>query len=69
MVYVGLGIMTLIFALVLVTEYRMERNEENYSCYRKMEFRRKASGCKCPGYDKSCKGCQYKKNFDREVGE
>ena len=65
--YIALGLVFLLMIGTYITEHALNKDSENYKCLMKQQFRGKAYADKCPGYDKSCKKCQYKKNYDKEV--
>lgn len=50
----------------ILTEYKLEAEEDQWQCYRNREFRKLASDYKCKGTDKSCKRCPYKKNWEEQ---
>ena len=49
-----------------ITEYKLNKDTDDFRCYYQQEFKHRAENGMCPGYWKSCKHCTYKKNYDKE---
>ena len=60
-------IVAFIFAFVLAMEISLEKSTDDDRCYNVQEFHGRAKDKCCPGYEKTCKTCHYKKNYDRRA--
>ena len=64
------GVMALTIVLVIaisvvIMDYQLGHDDDNYRCYCRMEHQNKAGNYECRGYDKGCRRCPYRKNYNR----
>ena len=65
--FIAIGVIIIFVLGTWLTEVKLNNDSDDFRCYRRLEFKKKVADGLCPGFDKSCKHCVFKKNYDKEI--